>query len=441
MDRMKQFEKDFDVKKETQNVIEWIRDFFHKNGEGCNAVVAISGGKDSSVVAALCVRALGKDRVHGVLLPNGKQDDIDASKLLVKHLDITHSIINIKEAVDSLLDGVKAELSTEIKIQTITNLPARIRMAATYAVAQSMNGRVANTSNFSEDWVGYATRYGDAAGDFSPLAKFTVGEVKMIGTYLGLPHELVYKVPIDGLTPYTDEENLGFSYAVLDEYIRTGFCHEPEIKENIDKRHKANLFKLSMMPVYEYKGPVKAEEGGWKERSDMPKTMIIYYSRRGENYANGEIVNLKKGNTEFVVDYLKEATGADVFHVDTVKEYCMEYTDCIKESKEEITNDERPELKEYLESLDGYDDVILAAPNWHGTYPMPMFTQLEKLDFTGKKVYPIITHEGSGLADTLEWLARTCKGAEIEEGLAIHGTKAPESKDILTEWVEKCMAK
>ena len=117
MDRMKQFEKfekDFDVKKETQNVIEWIRDFFHKNGEGCNAVVAISGGKDSSVVAALCVRALGKDRVHGVLLPNGKQDDIDASKLLVKHLDITHSIINIKEAVDSLLDGVKAELSTEI---------------------------------------------------------------------------------------------------------------------------------------------------------------------------------------------------------------------------------------------------------------------------------------------------------------------------------------
>ena len=216
MDRMKQFEKDFDVKKETQNVIEWIRDFFHKNGEGCNAVVAISGGKDSSVVAALCVRALGKDRVHGVLLPNGKQDDIDASKLLVKHLDITHSIINIKEAVDSLLDGVKAELSTEIKIQTITNLPARIRMAATYAVAQSMNGRVANTSNFSEDWVGYATRYGDAAGDFSPLAKFTVGEVKMIGTYLGLPHELVYKVPIDGLTPYTDEENLGFSYAVLD---------------------------------------------------------------------------------------------------------------------------------------------------------------------------------------------------------------------------------
>lgn len=441
MEQIKQFEIDFDVKKETQNVIEWIRDFFNKNGEGCNAVVAISGGKDSSVVAALCVEALGKDRVYGVLLPNGEQADIDASKLLVKHLDINHSIINIKGAFDSLLDGLKAELPKLVETQTVTNLPARIRMATTYGVAQSMNGRVANTSNLSEDWVGYATRYGDAAGDFSPLSKFTVGEVKMIGTYLGLPDELVHKVPIDGLTPYTDEENLGFSYATLDEYIRTGVCDDPEIKANIDKRHKANLFKLSMMPMYQYGGPIKAEGNIFKGGKDMSKTLIIYYSRRGENYVSGEIVNLEKGNTEFIVDYLKEATGGDVFHVDSVKDYCMEYTDCIKESKEEFMNNERPELKAYLESIDKYEDIIIAAPNWWGTYPMPVFTQLEKLDFTGKNLYPVITHEGSGFANTLEWLKKICVGADIKEGLSIHGAKAQESKDVVEEWVKLCLEK
>lgn len=438
---MEQFEKNFDAAKETQNVIEWIRDFFHENGKGCNAVVAISGGKDSSVVAALCVEALGKERVHGVLLPNGEQADIYASELLVKHLGIGYSVINIKGAVDALLEGIKSQLPCGIQTQTITNLPARIRMAAAYAVAQSMNGRVANTSNLSEDWVGYATRYGDAAGDFSPLSKFTVGEVKMIGSHLGLPDELVNKVPIDGLTPYTDEENLGFTYATLDRYIRTGICDDPETKENIDRKHEANLFKLSMMPMYEYKGDVKAAGGVLKERLEMSKTIIIYYSRRGENYAAGEIVNLEKGNTEFVVDYLKDATGADVFHVDTVKDYCMEYTDCIKESKEEFMNDERPELKEYLESIDGYDNIILAAPNWWGTYPMPMFTQLEKLDFSGKKVYPVITHEGSGLANTLDWLKKTCENADIREGLAIHGAEASESKEIVEGWVETCLEK
>ena len=254
-----QAEKEFDAEKETENVVEWIKEFFRASGDGCNAVVAVSGGKDSSVVAALCVAALGRERVYGVLLPNGQQPDIDSSKLLVEHLGIEHSIIDIKNTYDAILAEIDKKLPVDISAQTVTNLPARLRMSATYAVAQSMNGRVANTCNLSEDWVGYSTRYGDAAGDFSPLSRFTTGEVRAIGRVLRLPDELVDKVPIDGLTPYTDEENLGFSYAVLDRYIRTGVCDDPEIKEKIDSRHRANLFKMSMMPVYEYRGEIKAE--------------------------------------------------------------------------------------------------------------------------------------------------------------------------------------
>ena len=210
----------FDVEKVTRDVISWIQEFFEVNGKDCKAVVAISGGKDSSVVAALCVAALGKDRVFGVLLPNGEQADIDASKLLVSHLGIDHTIINIKAGFDGLLGEITDKLPCEVTKQTRTNLPARLRMAATYAVAQSMNGRVANTCNLSEDWVGYSTRYGDAAGDFSPLSHLTVQEVKAIGAYLGLPEKLVQKTPIDGLSGLSDEENLGFTYALPYDYIR-----------------------------------------------------------------------------------------------------------------------------------------------------------------------------------------------------------------------------
>lgn len=252
------YDRNFDAKKVKNEIIEWIRDFFEKNGKGCKAVVAISGGKDSSVVAALCVEALGRDRVYGVLLPNGEQADIDASRKLVAHLGIDNTIINIKDGFDGIMNELKAELPCEIQQQTITNLPARLRMATTYAVAQSMNGRVANTCNLSEDWVGYATRYGDGAGDFSPLSQLTVQEVRAIGVELGLPHDLVFKVPIDGLTPMTDEEHLGFTYDVLDKYIRTGVCDDPETREKIDGKRRANIFKLSMMPAYEHNGPIKA---------------------------------------------------------------------------------------------------------------------------------------------------------------------------------------
>lgn len=250
----------FDAERTTGEIVRWIREFFEENGKGCNAVVAISGGKDSSVTAALCTAALGHDRVFGVLLPNGEQHDIDKAKLLVEHLGIDHTVINIKDAYDAVIAGLKENMDSEISKQTIVNLPPRLRMAVTYAVSQSMNGRVANTGNLSEDWVGYSTRYGDGAGDFSPLSKLTVQEVKAVGRVLKLPEELVEKVPIDGLQGLTDEENLGFTYAVLDEYIRTGVCEDPEIKEKIDKRHRLNKFKLELMPSFPFDAPINADD-------------------------------------------------------------------------------------------------------------------------------------------------------------------------------------
>ena len=236
----------FDAAIVKQDCIEWIRSFFEENGAGCNAVVGISGGKDSSIVAALCVEALGKERVIGVLMPNGVQADIDMAMLLVNHLGIKHYVINIKDAVEA---EVKA-LPFEPSVQTITNIPPRIRMTTLYAVAQSNNGRVANTCNLSEDWVGYSTRYGDQAGEFSPCSFLTVDEMKQIGRLCGLPDVLIDKVPIDGLCGKTDEDNLGFTYAVLDRYIRTGEIDDENIKKNIDDRHRRNLFKLSYMPCF-----------------------------------------------------------------------------------------------------------------------------------------------------------------------------------------------
>ena len=238
----------FDVKKIKDECVEWIRDFFEKNGKGCNAVLGISGGKDSSVTAALLVEALGKDRVIGVLMPNGEQADISDSYTLVNHLGIKYYVINIKNAVDGVFGAMPEEL--EITAQSRTNLPPRIRMATVYAVSQCCNGRVANTCNLSEDYVGYSTRYGDAAGDFSPLSGLTVQEVKAIGRLLGLPSELVDKAPSDGLCGKTDEDNLGFTYAELDRYIRTGEIEDQEKKARIDRLHELNKFKLELMPSF-----------------------------------------------------------------------------------------------------------------------------------------------------------------------------------------------
>lgn len=244
---------EFDAKKVKNEIVKWIQDFFYKNGKDCNAVVGISGGKDSSVVAALCVEALGKDRVIGVLMPQGNQPDIDYSKMLCDHLGIVNFTVDIFNVCRNIKHQVKDNTGGHWSAQSSTNLPARIRMAVLYAVSQTVNGRVANTCNLSEDWVGYATRYGDAAGDFSPLSRLTVTEVKAIGRELGLPSELVDKVPTDGLCGKTDEDNLGFTYDVLDRYIRTGEIDSEELKQKIDTMHKKNLFKLQLMPCFEYK--------------------------------------------------------------------------------------------------------------------------------------------------------------------------------------------
>ncbi len=242
---------EFDAKKVKNDIVKWIKDWFAENGDGCKAVVGISGGKDSSIVAALCVEALGKDRVFGVLMPKGEQHDIDMAQLIVKHLGIESVTINIKEPYEAIAGLVQKELG-EFSEQARQNLPPRIRMTTLYAVSQSVNGRVANTCNLSEDWVGYSTRYGDSVGDFSPLSNITVTEAKMIGYELGLPAVLVDKVPIDGLCGKTDEDNLGFTYAMLDKYIRTGVCDDPAKKERIDTLHKRNLFKLQLMPSFKY---------------------------------------------------------------------------------------------------------------------------------------------------------------------------------------------
>ncbi len=239
----------FDALRVKNQCVEWIRDFFDKNGKDCIAVIGISGGKDSSVVAGLAVEALGKDRVLGVLMPCGEQSDIDFSYKLVELLKIKSVVINIKDAkssIESQIDG-QIPLSTQSKI----NLSPRLRMSAVYAVSQSVNGRVANTSNLSERYVGYSTRYGDSVGDFSPLANLTATEVVAIGKYLGLGDELCDKKPADGLSGKTDEDNLGFTYFALDKYIRQGEGDE-ELIAKIERLHKINAFKQQPMPSFPF---------------------------------------------------------------------------------------------------------------------------------------------------------------------------------------------
>ncbi len=242
---------EFNAEKVKNDLVDWIKKWFSENGKGCKGVLGISGGKDSSVVAALLVEALGKENVIGVLMPNGEQFDIDVSKRLVEFLGIKSVTVNINSAFSGIMNELK-NTDIEISDQAIVNLPPRLRMSTVYAVSQSVNGRVANTCNLSEDWVGYSTRYGDSVGDFSPLSKLTVQEVKAVGRALGLPSEFTEKTPIDGLSDKTDEDNLGFTYEVLDRYIRTGICEDEKTKERIDYLHRINQFKLELMPVFPY---------------------------------------------------------------------------------------------------------------------------------------------------------------------------------------------
>lgn len=242
----------FDAMKVKNDCVAWIRNWFDHNGKGCNAVIGISGGKDSTIVAALCVEALGKDRVIGVLMPQNTQSDIDDSYAVVKHLDIKHKVINIGPIVDMMLLQLAMFGDMEISEQTKINLPPRIRMATLYAVSQSVNGRVANTCNWSEDYIGYSTRWGDSVGDFAPLANLTSDEVIAIGDMCDLPYELTHKTPSDGLCGKTDEDNFGFTYEVLNKYIRTGICEDESVRAKIGSMHNKNLFKLMPIPTFEY---------------------------------------------------------------------------------------------------------------------------------------------------------------------------------------------
>lgn len=257
----------FDAIKVKGDIIQWIRDWFELNGQGCNAVIGISGGKDSSVVAALCVEALGRDRVIGVLMPNHQQSDISDAYNLVDHLEIDHTVINIGLSIDNISSRInscclcrktknsllrKPYKTISLSEQAKINLPPRIRMATLYAISQSVNGRVANTCNLSEEYVGYSTRWGDNAGDFSPLANLTSDEVIAIGDACGLPYELTHKVPSDGLCGKTDEDNLGFAYEVLNRYIRTGICEDEDTKNKIDVLHTKNRFKQEPIPSFCY---------------------------------------------------------------------------------------------------------------------------------------------------------------------------------------------
>jgi len=242
-------ENKFDPKMVKERIIKWIREWFEVNGNGCNAVIGISGGKDSSICAALCVEALGKDRVVGVLMPNITQDDIIDSYRVVEFLGIQSYTIPITLPVASIHSQLEYS-GMNVTNQTAINLPARIRMSVLYAVSQSLNGRVINTCNLSENWIGYSTRYGDDAGDMSPLGDLTVKEIKMLGRELGLPIDLVDKTPSDGLCGKTDEDNFGFSYDALDNYILNGECSDEEIRAKIDDLHKKNLFKTRPMPTF-----------------------------------------------------------------------------------------------------------------------------------------------------------------------------------------------
>ena len=249
---------EFNPQMQLTGLLEWM----HERMQACHgktAVIGISGGKDSSTVAALAVAAYGRENVYGVLMPNGVQPDIDYSQALVEHLNIPHCTINIHDAVQGVLHEME-QAGLEPSRQTRVNLPSRIRMATLYAVAQSLpGGTVLNTSNLSEDWVGYCTIYGDSAGAFSPLGMYTTEEVIALGRVLGLPEHFLQKPPSDGLTGLTDEDNLGFTYHAVNEYVRRGIC-DPEIKKQIDQKHKASRFKFASIPVYHNGLPMALEE-------------------------------------------------------------------------------------------------------------------------------------------------------------------------------------
>jgi len=249
---------DFDAKAQLPGLLDWMRAQMKACG-GKTAVVGISGGKDSSVIAALCCAAYGKENVVGVLMPDGIQPDIDYSNGIVDFLGIKHYVFNIHDGTAGILNELD-RVGIDASRQTKVNLPPRIRMATLYAIAQSVeSGIVINTSNLSEDWVGYCTIYGDSAGAFSPIGMYTTEEVIALGAALGVPEHFLIKPPSDGLTGLTDEDNLGFTYHAVNEYVRCG-KGDPAIKEQIDRKHRISRFKFQTLPVYQNGLPIVLKE-------------------------------------------------------------------------------------------------------------------------------------------------------------------------------------
>ncbi|MTK12965.1 MAG: NAD(+) synthase [Clostridiaceae bacterium] len=239
--------KDFNAEKECENIINWIREYFKNQPSAKGAIIGISGGKDSSVTSQLLVKALGKERVFGVLMPNGEQKDISDSLRIVDIIEIDHKIVNIEKAYNGLLEGIADKnLSIDAKI----NISPRLRMTTLYAIGTSMNYRVCGTGNKSEGFVGYTTKWGDNAFDFNPIGDLTTEEVVAVGDFLGLPYELVHKTPSDGLSGKSDEEKLGFSYKQINEFIENGSCGDKEIDEKIRLKHEYNDHKRNLPPKY-----------------------------------------------------------------------------------------------------------------------------------------------------------------------------------------------
>ncbi len=245
--------REFNVEKQTEQLVKYTRDWFNKFGENSRAIIGISGGKDSSVTAAVLKEAIGADRIRAIIMPNGVMSDIDDAKLLVDTLGLTYEIIPITDYYNAAINTFEKAETFEVTSDLRINLAPRLRMSTLYAVAQGqgVTSFVVNTCNASEDYVGYSTKFGDAAGDVSLLQDFTVTEVLQIGEYLGLPKQLVHKVPSDGLSGMSDEDKLGFTYAQLDEYISDKNADIPEdVKKSIERKHVANLHKLQLMPAY-----------------------------------------------------------------------------------------------------------------------------------------------------------------------------------------------
>lgn len=238
----------FNSNETKDKLIKWIQTYFKENGSyNTKAVVGMSGGKDSTIVAKLCVEALGKDRVIGVLMPDGNKKDYDLTLEICKALNIKIITMDIKDIRTEMLNALRNQLS--ISEQAKINIPPRIRTSLLYGIASSVGGRVANTSNYSEKYVGYCTKFGDNVGDFSPLGNLTCLQVIEIGKALGLDDKYILKTPEDGLSGKTDEENLGFTYQDLENHLSNNLKNQ-EVETLIKEKHQLALHKINSMPTF-----------------------------------------------------------------------------------------------------------------------------------------------------------------------------------------------